>query len=184
MPSRIAKGAIQYSICDDEDKNAVSMKHQSITLPKGYNTLSLLVSGDKRVASTIIFNDSAGTKESVIIPQNTEFIGQWDTRLWKKPVKHHVTYKRDYVWNNKFVGIKPGFIHRDRLEYLTLHTHKNNVDEAYAFGYLFSIEVPIPTGATSVLLPNQPDSYLIAATVSNKHTIINDIKYISDRFDF
>lgn len=114
----------------------------------------------------------------------TGFIGQWDTRIWSKTPKHHLKLKRDYIWLNKCIGIKPGFINRDRLEWYSLHTHKNGNDLPYQFGYLFSITLDIPEGAKSLLLPVDERIYIMAMTISEQYAQVINAQVLNDKYDF
>ena len=69
----------------DGQKNAVVCRGQSLDLPAGsYNRVYLLaaaVDGDQRAEVKI---DGAATP--LVVPDWSQFIGQWDERLWKGEV--------------------------------------------------------------------------------------------------
>ena len=123
------------------------------------------------------------TEHKTTISSMTDFIGQWDKRLWKKPINHHVNYGRDYVWKNPYIGLQDGFVNRNRLELYTRHTHIDGTDQAYKFGYMFRVDIPIQLDVHMLILPRNPNVYIFSGFVS-ENMIINDATYLGDKYDF
>ena len=131
--------------------------------------------------------DSKGNvikKESQMVSAITGFIGQWDTRIWAKTPTHQTKLKRDYIWLNKCVGIKPGFVNRNRLEWYSTHTHKNGADDPYKFGYMYTINLNIPDNAEALLLPTDEQIFVFATTLSLQKCKIISAQVLSDKYDY
>ena len=91
---------------------------------------------------------------------------------------------RDYIWKNKCIGVEPGFINRERLEWYSTHTHKDGKKQAYHYGYLFTITLDIPDGAESILLPNDSRIQIMAMTASQQSIKLKNSQHLHDKFDF
>jgi hypothetical protein len=114
----------------------------------------------------------------------TGFVGQWDRRIWRREPMHHRKRRRDYVWANRCIGIEPGFVNRDRLEWCSTHTHENGTDRAYCYGYLYTIELAIPQGAAALQLPDDPRIHIMAATASRQGPKVRSIRSLTDKYDY
>lgn len=187
VPNVIESGNVDFNLFEDDPMNALQCQGQKIDMPTGYNTLSLLMSGKNDVDASFSWKNSVdnGIREDRIgIPKMTGFIGSWDTRIWKREPKHHLKYHRDYAWINQCIGVRAGSVTRDRLEWYATHTHKDGIDQAYQYGYLFTKTLRIPKGATSLTLPEDQRIYLVSATASNQRVQIQSCQYVVDEYDF
>lgn len=186
-PAKVDSGAILYNLAVDKELNALQCRGQKISIPQGYNTLSVLISSKEDGLTSFTWLDADGSQLNEVnhhISAMTNYLGQWDTRTWKKKPKRHLKYKRDYVWLNKCTGVKPGYVKRDRLEWYATHTYKNGKIQPYHYGYFYTINLEIPKNAKSLVLSNDPNIYIMAVTASQQMIRIQNNQYLRDKFDF
>jgi alpha-mannosidase len=186
-PPEVKAGNISFHLAIDEELNSLQCKGQKIPISEDYNTISLLVAAEEDCNASFTWLD---TKDDAIKEKNyhissmTGFHGQWDTRIWKRKPKHHLKNRRDYVWINKCIGVKPGFINRDRLEWYSTHIHKDGQDQAYQYGYMYTLTLDIPQGAKSLDLPDNPDIHILAMTTSQQPIKVHNSHILNDKYDF
>jgi alpha-mannosidase len=132
--------------------NVVSCNGQTLPLPSASaNAIALLV------------NSVGGPAQGVFS------VGGHDTTIWIQDYAEPIAQ-----WNNRLVAgsfveeadeIAPGYINRQDVAWYASHRHNaHNENEAYQFTYLFRVLLPIPSGATTLTLPNNPRIRLFAAT--------------------
>ncbi|UYP44531.1 hypothetical protein NEF87_000816 [Candidatus Lokiarchaeum ossiferum] len=187
VPSHIQAGNILYQLVKEKNLNSVRCKGQVISLPHEYNTLSILIAAEEECKGTFTWRNSKGEDfQSTIssIPSMTKKVGLWDTRIWKNPPKHSKKFKRDYIWYNKCIGVEPGFINRNRLEWYSTHTHQNGEDQYYQYGYMYSKKLDIPTDAQQLILPDDGRIFIFAITASNQIVRVNSTQKLNDSYDF
>jgi alpha-mannosidase len=186
-PPTIPAGLISYHLNSDELLNSVQCKGQTVSIPKGYNTLSILQSSSEDRTTSFKWLDRDGnvlSENQSHLSKMSGFVGQWDTRIWEKEPEHFLKNERDYIWKNKCVGIKPGHVNRDRIEWYASHTLKNGESQAYKYGYMFTITLNIPNDAISLVLPEDNHIYIMAMTVSQQSVKIKSTQYLRDKYDF
>lgn len=186
-PSTIQAGHITFNLAKDEDLNALQCQGQKIDIPENMNCLSILIGSMEESVFSFNWANQAG---SVLGSINTHlspmygFRGLWDRRKWLFKPKHHLKYSRDYAWINKCVGIEPGFIKRNRIDWYATHIHKNGEDQPYQYGYMQTVTVDIPSGAKSLILPSDNRIYIFALTASNEKIKIESTQSLMDKYDF
>lgn len=213
VPSVIEAGAVSYQLSPESDRNALIAKGQHLAIPQGCNRIHLLMSGTQERTYTFEWlNEQGDTIEHLEqrIGAISGYIGLHDTRIWKREPTHQHKLKRDYLWKNPCVGVISGYIQEDRVEMYTTHIHKDGEDQPYEYGYLYTVELRVPEGATILQLPKIPRDeqgqgmesvgndktsgnkktdggsislYLLAATVSQEHTTVTPVMYRTDKFD-
>ena len=186
-PAEIKAGIVSYILYPNYNLNTLKCNGQKINNIQGFNTLSLLIGAVDEKNAVFKWLDSKGNvikKESQMVSAITGFIGQWDTRIWAKTPTHQTKLKRDYIWLNKCVGIKPGFVNRNRLEWYSTHTHKNGADDPYKFGYMYTINLNIPDNAEALLLPTDEQIFVFATTLSLQKCKIISAQVLSDKYDY
>ena len=187
VPAKINSGNISYNLETDGNFNSLKCNGQKISISEGNNTISILVASIRDCNASFMWSDIDGNhlkEDKHHISSMTGFLGQWDTRIWKRKPKHHLKNRRDYAWINKCVGVQPGFINRDRLEWYSTHTHKNGQDQAYQYGYMYTITLDIPRGASSLTLPDDTHVHILAMTTSQQLIKIRHSNILNDKFDF
>ncbi|TFH30625.1 MAG: hypothetical protein E4G98_01700 [Promethearchaeota archaeon] len=189
IPSKISAGPIDFHISNSDMYNALQCKSQNVLLPKRYTytTLSILLASVEDTKFPLTWFDSANRViKEVYLPvaSMTGYVGQWDTRIWKKKPTHTENNKRDYVWMNTCIGVHPGYINRHRLEWYSTHIHEHGEDRPYRYGYLYTIEIQIPENTESLLLPDNPLITIFAITVSNQMVDVESTHHLQDKYDF
>ncbi|MCR4905468.1 MAG: hypothetical protein K6A33_05255, partial [Clostridiales bacterium] len=136
----IVSSGVPFWQIREEMKNAMTCKGQTIKIPAGAKTLSILAAsanGDK----TVTFK--AGEKEITVgIQDFHDNVGAWD----------------------QLVNGKTPLIKRDEIAKTFTHTHDKDGDRLYLFAYLYRYEIPVD-GADSVTFPDDADILVTAATV-------------------
>ena len=187
VPSLINAGNISYHLGTDENFNSLQCKGQNISISEGYNTLSILVASSGDCETSFLWSDIEGKHikdDKCHISSMTGFLGQWDTRIWKRKPNHYLKNQRDYAWINKCIGVQPGFINRDRLEWYSTHIHKYGQDQAYQYGYMYTHTLDIPQGAKYLSLPEDPHIHIMAMTISQQSIKVHNSHVLNDKFDF
>ncbi len=135
--------------------NALVARGQKIELPKGdWNRVSLLVASSAEDLYVSFWSGDTRTVASV--PSFSGFIGQWDSRMVAGK------FEQD---PSKLV---PGYVKRTPVAWVATHLHDAaGKDLPYVFGYLFKVDVAVPKGATSVVLPDEPRMKVFAVSAAN-----------------
>jgi alpha-mannosidase len=152
LPDAIEADGIRFAIGFKEDgqKNAVQCRGQELDLPTTGSTkkLYLLAASANHAGSDADFLVD-GQITPLHIEYFAEFVGQWGT------VFSHRKYKKENV---AFTA-----------------THRHNTDtrknESYSYLYLFKYMIPINENAQKLVLPDNPDVIVFAATLSDN---VND----------
>lgn len=186
-PEKVHAGPVILNLAKSEKLNALECRGQSIAIPSGYNTLSILGGSYNRVNEAFRWLDSAGEvieRVETDILSMTGFIAQWDTRTWKKDPTYYLYNRRDYAWINKCTGITPGYVNRGRVEWYSSHTHSNGEDRAYRYGYMHSITFDIPIGAIALIVPDNKDVKILSMAVSQQNASVVITQYLNDKYDY
>jgi alpha-mannosidase len=134
---------IEFNLGDPTSENAVKCRQDTVALPVGnYDKVYLLAASTRHdTKCTFTVGDLA---QEVVIPYYGGFIGQWG----------HTGHTEEYL---KAADIA----------YVGTHKHNmvHNKDLPYDFTYMFAIPLDIPAGATSLVLPSDPQVTVFAATV-------------------
>jgi alpha-mannosidase len=142
--------------------NVVRCAGQTIPLPaSSHNRLYAIASavGGPAVGRFLIGDRQA----EVALPDYAMKVGQWNNRMV----------------NGRFLEeprqIAPSYINRTPVAWAGTHRHSSTGEnEAYQFTYLYLLEFPIPAGAKTITLPNEPRIRLLAMTAVN--TLDDDIR--------
>jgi alpha-mannosidase len=187
IPSHIFSSDIKYYLAGGRENDTLSCGGQEISFPEGYNSLSILCGGNTDHDAVFSWLDKYGdilNKKDISIPSMTDFIGQWDKRIWKKTPRHEEKQKRDYLWLNKCSAVNPGYIKRERLEWFSTHTLKKGEPQPYQFGYMFTKILNIPKNAVCLQLPADQGVNIFAMTVSERNSSVLSAQYLIDKYDF
>jgi alpha-mannosidase len=173
LPDEVVHRGIRYAMGSTEEGalNAVACRGQEIALdPQPGDRLYLLAAADTGV--TVAFRVE-GQSVDVHVQAFTGFVGQWDSRVMPDgkievdPAKY-----------------TPAFVRPAEVGWYGAHRHVAGQDEPYVFTYLFRHVLPIPPGATSLTLPNDPRVKVMAVTLAadpNDDTVAASVLY--DGFD-
>ncbi|CAN5699788.1 glycoside hydrolase family 38 C-terminal domain-containing protein [soil metagenome] len=118
LPAKIVSEGIEFATGPSKDgqNNAPTGRGQTIALPDGFNRVYILaaaIDGDQSATFTI------GDRP---IPQRvadwSDYIGQWDNRLWTKETPETSTEVQGDV-----CGLLPGYVKRDTVAWFCSHRH-------------------------------------------------------------
>ena len=164
FPASVVSEGISFQLGSSADgqKNAVVCRGQSLELPVGpYNRVYLLAAalGDQRDEVKI-----DGVSSPLVVPDWSQFIGQWDERLWKGEVP-----ELTYNWHNALAGLVPGYIKRSPVAWYCSHRHDpTQGNEFYQYAYLFKCGADLPPGAQRITLPNNEKIRVFAVSVASE----------------
>ncbi len=178
---------MNYELINDGGNNALTAAGQVLKIPAETRIVSLLLAADTLTISDFSWLDGEGnvlSREMHEISPNSGFIGQWETRTWKKKPNHFVNHKRDYAWLNKCTGVKPGYVNRQRLEWYSTHTHSEGKDQAYKYGYMYTLRLNVVEGAAVLQLPDNPGIQIFAAAASSQTHQVQGIQALTDSYDY
>jgi alpha-mannosidase len=172
LPAEITFNGVQFHLAPAKDgtPNAVIAKGQTIALPPGrFNRLYVLAAssdGDQKARFEL-----GSTGVDLNVQDWGGFIGQWDDRQWvakdtpsaENPAR---TEHDDYA---EMTGIKPGYIKRAELAWYCSHHHNAKGENVpYGYSYLFAYTIDIPSGATTIRLPDNDKIRVLAISVANE----------------
>ncbi|MBN2080452.1 MAG: alpha-mannosidase [Spirochaetes bacterium] len=182
VPERIESGDIAFHINRGGERDTLLCGGEELRLPGGeFDRLSLLVSAGEETPAEFIFTGRTPRTVTVTVPSSTGFIGQYDTRIWKRKSRWK---KRDYFWRIPCTGVRPGFVTRQELAFFTTHIHAYGKDLPYRFGYMFRLDLEIPEGTEWIRLCSDNRVRIFSATVSRKKTTARYCRRLLDDFDF
>ena len=182
VPEKIVSGNVEFLLSVKSDFNSVACSGQKIMFVQNcFTRLSLLAAADQDVDALFEFIGGEIGTVKVRVPARSGFIGQYDTRTWKR--KSRWKY-RDYFWHIKNTGLVPGFVKRTPLAFFTTHTHLYNTDNPYSFGYVFHLDLEIPSGAAGIFLCRDERVHVFAAVLSRNDVSATNCLFLKDTFDY
>lgn len=149
LPAELTVHGVPFKLETREELNGMTCKGNVLKLPANrgaYNRLYLLAAAasDKDVKGTFRAGKS---EQEVTVPSYTGFIGQWG-----------------------HAGHTEGYLKEAEVAYVGTHRHSSEGDCPYEFTYMFKIAIDLPEKATEVVLPDNKDIVLFAATLANDAT--------------
>lgn len=136
---------VPFKLETREELNGMACKGNVLKLPADctYNRLYILAAAasDKDVKG--IFRVGKYVQE-VIVPSYTGFIGQWG-----------------------HTGHTEGYLKDAEVAYVGTHRHSGEGDQPYEFTYMFKFAIDLPERATEVVLPDNKDIVIFAATLTD-----------------
>lgn len=149
-PAKVTAGGVEFTLgpAAAGQKNAVACRGQTIGLPDGVQRVAVLCAADADIGVEFAVG---AVKQRVGVQRWNGYIGQWDNRLWP-----HDTSDYLYHWNDQPTGLEPGYIKPAAVAWTVSHHHTPKGNTFYDFCYLFMHELDVPTGATTLTLPDDP----------------------------
>lgn len=143
VPSTIVSDGVTFALENKALFNGLTCKGDTLRLPAGhkFNRLYLLTAAalESAAASGTV---RVGKKSTdILVPSYTGFIGQWGHE-----------------------GHTEGYLYDADVAWTGTHRHSPNGDHPYEFTYMFSVPVDIPVNATEIILPDNKDLVVFAAT--------------------
>jgi alpha-mannosidase len=145
VPSEIMAGNVVFKLNVKDELNGKACLGDTIKLDGAYDKVYILAASTSEKGTNATFK-VGGTTQTVSVPYYTGFIGQWGHK-----------------------GHTEGFLKDDYVAFVGTHRHSVEGDHPYEFTYMFRKEISIPKGATEIILPNDRNLVIFAATaVSGK----------------
>lgn len=145
IPAEMNVHGVPFKLETREELNGMACKGNVLKLPADctYNRLYILAAAasDKDVKG--IFRVGKYVQE-VIVPSYTGFIGQWG-----------------------HTGHTEGYLKDAEVAYVGTHRHSGEGDQPYEFTYMFKFAIDLPEKATEVVLPDNKDIVIFAATLTD-----------------
>ena len=145
IPAEMNVHGVPFKLETREELNGMACKGNVLKLPADctYNRLYILAAAasDKDVKG--IFRVGKYGQE-VIVPSYTGFIGQWG-----------------------HTGHTEGYLKDAEVAYVGTHRHSGEGDQPYEFTYMFKFAIDLPEMATEVVLPDNKDIVIFAATLTD-----------------
>jgi alpha-mannosidase len=175
LPAQIAFNDVVFHLAPAKtgEPNAIAGKGQTISLPAGhFNRVYLLAAsanGDRKATF-----EAGGKKSDLTIQDWGGYIGQWDNRQWSSSDTSHDNY-------GEMTGLTPGYIKRANLVWYSSHHHTAaGVNTPYAYSYLFGYVIDLPSGATSIKLPNDPAIRILAISAAEENPVVEPAQPLYD----
>ena len=145
IPAEMNVHGVRFKLETREELNGMACKGNVLKLPvnHAYNRLYILAAAasDKDVKGIFRAGKSA---QEIIVPSYTGFIGQWG-----------------------HTGHTEGYLKDAEVAYVGTHRHSGEGDQPYEFTYMFKLAIDLPEKATEVVLPDNKDIVIFAATLTD-----------------
>jgi alpha-mannosidase len=179
LPKELSYNGIRFELGPAEQgkPNAVATAGQKIQLPAGsFNRVYLLAAAARQAGVNLgPYPDepatflAGGQSNNLEIQGWTGFIGQWDNRLWTTGDQVVNPDGRGGRLQTTMTvsGLVPGYIKRAPVAWYASHHHLADGSAApYSYSYLYAYSLDIPSGATSLTLPDNPNIRILAVSVA------------------
>jgi alpha-mannosidase len=200
LPQHIAFNGVDFQLAAAKTGvlNAVIAKGQAIPLPAGqYNRVYLLAAAaDQDQMATFRVGSSSS---SLDIESWAGFIGQWDTRVFKNEDNrnwaisaHHAPWppadeqEREMRapsprYPEDYVGLEPGYVKPAGVAWYSSHQHTaDGLNQPYQYAYLFAYSLPLPQGAHTLTLPDNPKIRVLAVSVAEENPQVKAVQPMYD----
>lgn len=145
IPAAIDWKGINFKMGDPWKENAIRCLGDEVALPEGnWNKLYVLAAANREDVRAAF--EVGGKSQEVTVPCYTGFIGQWG----------HTGHTEGFIKN-----VEPAFVGTH------MHSTRDNCDMAYDFANMFCLELEVPQGAKSVILPENRQIGIFAMVVAN-----------------
>ena len=148
VPASLTASGVPFTLENEALLNGKICKGDTIALPEGnYNRLYVLAAAatdETRAEGTFRAGKSSTT---VSVPSYTGFIGQWG----------HTNHTE-------------GYMEPDEVAFVGTHRHSPAGDHPYEFTYMFKYGIDIPAGAKEIILPDNSDLVIFAATLAKNES--------------
>jgi hypothetical protein len=159
------------------ERNVVSCTGERIPLPPATDEsdwtdlyLLLLATGGPAQGTFTVESDNGENTHSVSLYEYTEPIGQWNDRIVNG---HMVTNPSE---------ILPAYINHTPVAWVGTHRHTAaSENDIYRFTYLYVQRIELMPGSHTLVLPNNPNIKLLAASVAaGQHDRIQEVAPLYD----
>ena len=171
LPATLTDDGVTFKLgpTGDGAKNAVTCHGQTVALPAGAQRVYILATATQDATARFRVGNSTAL---VAVPSWGGYIGQWDNRLWP-------AVGPQGAFN---AGLVPGYVKNAEVAWFTSHRHNPTTgNEPYEYSYLFKYGLPVPAGAETLTLPNDPRVRVFAVSVaSGAHDAVRAASALSD----
>lgn len=149
VPAEINMHGVPFKLETYEELNGMACKGDTLKLPVDsvYNRLYILAAAASEKDVQGVFRVGRSEQE-IIVPSYTGFIGQWG-----------------------HTGHTEGYLKDVEVAYVGTHRHSGKGDHPYEFTYMFKLAIDLPAKVTEVVLPDNKDIVIFAATLVNDNTL-------------
>lgn len=147
IPATLNAGNVMFNLENQALLNGMECRGDTIYLPEGStaNRLYLLTAAATDGSDITADFKTGNLTQTVSIPSYTGFIGQWG-----------------------HTGHTEGYLKNADVAYAGTHRHSSQGDHPYEFTYMFKVGIDIPKGTRSVILPDNPNAVIFAATLADE----------------
>ena len=158
IPAELNVHGIPFKLETNEELNRMACKGNVLRLPANhvYNRLYVLAAAASEKDVKGRFRSGKSVQEFVV-PSYTGFIGQWE-----------------------HIGHTEGYLKDADVAYVGTHRHSGEGDQPYEFTYMFKLAIDLPKNATEVVLPDNEDIVVFAATLVNEQ--VDSVRPASELF--
>jgi alpha-mannosidase len=153
FPGDITVDGVNFILGNKADgaNNVMSCKGQKVPLPKigNYNRVYILAAAIRDTNGVFKAGES---KKTFRVQCYTGRIGQFDNRSWDKL--------------GRIKGLDKGYIKREEVAWFAPHTHKDTMNEAYRYAYIFKFGMDVSPSAGYLQLPDNDAIKIFAITVA------------------
>ena len=144
IPADITVNRVPFHLETKEEMNGMLCSGNTLQLPAGhsYNRLYILAAAATAEEDVRGVFQAGKNLQEIVVPSYTGFIGQWG-----------------------YTGHTQGYLKDAEVGYVGTHRHSAEGDHAYEFTYMFKFAIDIPAKATEVILPDNKDIVIFAATL-------------------
>ncbi|RZU40115.1 alpha-mannosidase [Edaphobacter modestus] len=189
LPAKIQYDGVEFDLASAKTGNpdAVVAKGQTVALPEGrYNRIYLLAAsadGDQRATFQL-----GSVKADLTIQDWTGFIGQWDTRLWKKQQERDWAISANHAawppadlqqreqrpasprYPEDYIGLRPGYVKPANLAWYASHLHTpEGLNQPYQYCYLFAYAIDVDGSARTLKLPDNDKIRILAISTAEEN---------------
>ncbi|HEV2424762.1 MAG TPA: glycoside hydrolase family 38 C-terminal domain-containing protein [Terriglobia bacterium] len=184
--------------------DAVVARGQTVSLPSGdFNRVYVIAAsseGDQKAAFRV---GDASTE--VTVENWGGDIGRWDLRTWKQVprplppepaakdtspraqrIRRFLAYAKVHgpEMEPVYTGLQPGFIKRAPVAWFASHHHTpDGGNMPYSYAYLFAYPLDLPSGATTLTLPDNDKIRVLAVTVAHETPEVDPAQPLYDLVD-
>lgn len=161
LPDTITVDNVTFNLGEHDTFNGLSCKNDAIKVPEGHNRLYFLAASASLEDQLMKISCGKHVSEFVV-PSYTGFVGQWEHE-----------------------GHTSGYLKTARIAYVGTHRHTSDGDCPYEFTYMFKFGMDIPKGVSEVILPQNENIVIFAATAvvenNSSSSPLMDLFFINNR---
>lgn len=144
IPAEMTVNRVPFHLETKEELNGMACNGSTLQLPAGhtYNRLYILAAAATAEQNVKGIFRVGKSQQEITVPSYTGFIGQWG-----------------------HTGHTQGYLKDAEVAYTGTHRHSAEGDHAYEFTYMFKYAIDIPAKATEIILPDNKNLVIFAATL-------------------